>query len=361
MKRILPVIFAIIFLLAVSGLATSKTMPSEAVKDFVSRCTLLTEVKHDNLTVIPVSAPERTADSRLLTLDEAMKEGTLLVKEVSESGNVNSLAVWNESKHYIYIMAGEILAGSKQDRVLKEDVLLPPDSGKVIVNVYCVERGRWTYKSDKFYSGEMAANISVRQSARDQKSQSAVWSEVSKTNQSLGAAAPTESLSRSIDGEKVKKERALYAGRLKDLPSRYPKANGVIVLINGKVLVADLFSSRAMFQKLWPKLSDSYVLEAISRKDSQVSSKFTSPRTFLNEIKGSTIKYSNGAGAGQNVEITSPGVVGSGIVHLGLPLHMEVFPRSDEPVVKPTPGIRRDYNNINAPNNPQQQIGPMND
>lgn len=39
------------------------------------------------------------------------------------------------------LLAGEILLGGKQNRVLTEDILLPPGSGPRNVGVYCVEGG----------------------------------------------------------------------------------------------------------------------------------------------------------------------------------------------------------------------------
>ncbi len=42
------------------------------------------------------------------------------------------------------LLAGEILLGGKQNRVMTEDILLPPLSAPVDLQVYCVEQGRWS-------------------------------------------------------------------------------------------------------------------------------------------------------------------------------------------------------------------------
>ena len=53
---------------------------------------------------------------------------------------VNTLYIQNVSNDTIYIMAGEVVKGGKQDRVLAQDMILPPNSKKVDISVFCVER-----------------------------------------------------------------------------------------------------------------------------------------------------------------------------------------------------------------------------
>lgn len=351
-------ITAILLIGLLDSPALSKRLVKDPVKNFIRQCSLYPKIKYKNLVLVPVRAPEVSSNVSILTLDEALKQDVLIIKEVSESGQVNTLAMWNKGKQNVFIMAGEILAGSKQDRVLKEDVILPPKSGKVLVKVYCVEHGRWTYKSKQFYSEKKAANISVRQTARAGKSQSMVWNDVARTNRALEADAKTESLSKSHEAPVIRRNREKYVGQFADIPSKYPKANGVIVLVNGKVMVCDLFSSRTVFKKIWKKMLDSYIIEAISRRDSDVPSDFDSASDFLNEVEQATISYTPSPGMGQNVEITSSTIAGAGIIKNSLPYHLDIFPTLKETDTEPTsPGIRRDYNRV--PQQQQQQVIPQ--
>jgi len=344
-KCFLIALLAVALILIQVGSALSrKIAPHDPVKKYVSKCSFFAPVRYKNLTIIPIRGEFYSSrNGGFLTLDEAISSGSLIVKEVSRSGSVNSLAVINDSKKPVFIMAGEILRGSKQDRVLKSDVILPPKSGKVIVDVYCVESGRWAYKSDKFSSANQTANISVRQAARESKSQSGVWDSVAKTNKKF-KAAPSGSLSRSFESSEVKRDKVAYTRRLVNIPAKYPRANGVAVLINGRVLVVDIFSDRRIFKKMWNKLADSYVLEALSQRNSRVSSDYTKASEFLAEVQTAKISYSRARGAGKRIEISSMEITGSGILYNNSPIHLDIFPRAKK-YKKPykSPGIRRDY------------------
>lgn len=348
---VIVVFIAFLILIQAHNVISAKSIPQDPVKAFVGNCTYYAPVKSRNLTIIPMRAPDdKLRFSGLLTLDEAISSNALVVKEVSSSGSVNQLAVTNNSKKTVFIMAGEIMRGSKQDRVLQSDVLLPPMSGKVLVDVYCVEHGRWTYKSDKFYSQNQAANISVRQAAKDKKSQTAVWDSVAKTNESF-KAAPSGSLSESYSAPEMKRERKEYQRDIIDIPGTCPDANGVIVLINNRVLVADIFADRSLFKKMWPKLVDSYIMEAVSKPEDYTGSSLSRASDFIDLILEARINYTMAPGTGKHFEISSNEITGSGILHNNTPVHLDVFPRSKDEVKPYNSPIRRDYQN-----NPQQQI-----
>ena len=84
----------------------------------------------------------------VVTLDEARQRGDLRIVE-REHATVPTLIVENRGKSHALLLAGEILLGGKQNRVLVEDVLLPPASGPRDIGVYCVEQGRWAGRSEE--------------------------------------------------------------------------------------------------------------------------------------------------------------------------------------------------------------------
>lgn len=342
---------ALLIIMQAQSVTSARSIaPFDPVKVFVGKCTFYSPVKSRNLTIIPLKAPDELSRSTgFLTLDEAISDGVLVVKEVSSSGSVNQLAVTNNSKNTVFIMAGEILRGSKQDRVLQSDVLIPPMSGKILVDAYCVEQGRWTYKSDKFYSQNQTANISVRQAARDKKSQSAVWDSVAKTNTSF-EAAPSGSLSESYSAPEMKRKKSEYQDKITDIPGSYPHANGVVVLVNNRVLVADIFADKALFKKMWPKLADSYIMEAISKPEGSSGSSLSKASDLIDLIKAARISYKMAPGTGKHFEISSNEITGSGILYNNTPVHLDVFPRSKDQVKPYDTPLRRNYDNI-----PQQQ------
>lgn len=94
-----------------------------------------------NLSVFLIHAEPATgggsAAGAYLTLDEALATGQAAVYE---TGDVNELEVQNRSKdRALFIQAGDIVKGGRQDRVLSVDLILPPGSGKTPITAFCVE------------------------------------------------------------------------------------------------------------------------------------------------------------------------------------------------------------------------------
>ncbi len=75
-----------------------------------------------------------------LTLEEALDKGAVTVHE---TGSVGQLAIENTGKDEVLIHAGDIVKGGQQDRVLTTTMVLKPKSGKVPLDAFCVEQGRW--------------------------------------------------------------------------------------------------------------------------------------------------------------------------------------------------------------------------
>src|SRR5512147_764239 len=59
-------------------------------------------------------------------------------------GEVNRLVLVNNSNRPLLLLAGEIVTGGKQDRVIGKDRIVPAHSDPVDLSVFCVEPGRWT-------------------------------------------------------------------------------------------------------------------------------------------------------------------------------------------------------------------------
>lgn len=87
-----------------------------------------------------------------LTLAEAMRNRSVTVHE---TGQVEQLLIENTGDQEVFVQAGDIVKGGRQDRVLTISLLLPPRSGKISIGSYCVEQGRWTRRG-----GESAKRFS---------------------------------------------------------------------------------------------------------------------------------------------------------------------------------------------------------
>ncbi|MGQ0673568.1 MAG: ARPP-1 family domain-containing protein [Hyphomicrobium sp.] len=100
---------------------------------------------HDNLTLYFVHG--KSAEGPVpLTLEEALQKGAVTVHE---TGTVSQLAIENTGTEDILVHAGDIVKGGQQDRVLTTTMVLKPKSGKVPLDAFCVESGRWAARGSE--------------------------------------------------------------------------------------------------------------------------------------------------------------------------------------------------------------------
>src|SRR5438132_8209017 len=83
---------------------------------------------HGSLAVFWLHAALPTTVLDVVTLDEARARGEVVVSERADAA-VSVLVTENRGKRHVLLLAGEIVVGGKQNRVVAEDVLLPPVSG----------------------------------------------------------------------------------------------------------------------------------------------------------------------------------------------------------------------------------------
>jgi hypothetical protein len=238
---------------------------------------VLKPVTHANLAVYLIEGPQPAKGHRYLTLDEALEQKKVIVHETSD---VNELAVENLSgADEVYIQAGDIIKGGKQDRVFETDFIVPPKSGKLPIAAYCVEQGRWSRRGsetpDRFSSSKTAlASRELKLAAKHRKEQGEVWQKVSDVQEKLAAAvaAPVRaeqsasSLQLTLENDNVEKAADEYVRTFASAASKNPRVVGYAFAINGKMNSADVYGSHDLFVKLWPKLLQAMAVEAVSER-----------------------------------------------------------------------------------------------
>ena len=195
----------------------------------------------------------------ILTLDESRARGALTVIERPEA-TVPELIAENRGKAYVLLLAGEILIGGKQNRVLREDLLLPPWSGPRNIAVYCVEQGRWNEGRKDFDSRGSVVQPSVRSQVLRKAEQSRIWSGVAAASRSMAAPSATGSYQAIYDKPEVKAHLE-QTTRSFD-PTAAPTAVGAAVFVGPDLAGVDAFHSAGLFAREWPKLLRAYALDA---------------------------------------------------------------------------------------------------
>ena len=228
---------------------------------------------HGNLTVFLVHGKDST-NKTFLTLQEALAQKKV---RVYETRDVNELAIRNLSNQDIYVQAGDIVRGGDQDRMISIDFIVPPKSGRMPIAAFCVESGRWSKRgneeSAQFSSSEnMIATKDLKLAAKRERSQEAVWKNVSVAQEKLSAnvggnvqaPASASSLELTVENAKVKENTEAYIKALSGILQNKSDVIGYVFAINGHVNSADVYASRALFAKLWPKLLKASAVEAVA-------------------------------------------------------------------------------------------------
>jgi len=255
------------------GLAINAGAQSQTQDPATSSYRLSGPYTHNNLTVFLVHGKDQTSKT-FLTLQEALAQKKV---RVYETGDVNELAIRNLSNQDIYVQAGDIVRGGDQDRMISLDFIVPPRSGRMPIAAFCVESGRWNKRGNEasasFSSSEnYASTKDLKLAAKSKNSQQAVWDNVAlaqdKLSQNVGAVvnvtASASSLELSVETVKVKQATAAYINSFAGLLRNKPDVIGYVFAINGKVNSGDVYASRALFAKLWPKLLKASAVEAIA-------------------------------------------------------------------------------------------------
>lgn len=320
---------------------------------------VLDPIRHGNLTVFPVVSAKIYSTGEFLTLDEGLRSGEVVVTEAGSvqglvrrhgtpairhdgGAEVNRLVLVNNSKRPLLLLAGEIVSGGKQDRVIGKDRIVPPESDPIDLSVFCVEPGRWVATTEHFGASEalygknsgavggavpmaIMAQPSVRAKAMADKDQNQVWNEVNKQKAQMtvevSAAAPevstemaqTSSYAKVNENVAVKQQVDAIAKPIEhDYQSlihqlRDRNAVGVVVAVNGRIIWADIFASTDLLAKYWPKLVRSYASEAFVTRAKEVDVTVDRAQAFLGDMEGRRETIESEPGIYRHTEINGDG------------------------------------------------------
>jgi hypothetical protein len=245
-----------------------KTPPPAPPASLSESAKMLDPIQVESLTLTPiVSTKQTTEDQQLLVLDEAMPKKLVRIHEV-KGGDVNNLTLTNKSDQPLFLLAGEVIIGGKQDRIIGRNAIVPPKK-TLTVPVFCVEHGRWDNSTKEFTTAKALAHGRLRGSANFD-TQSDVWKEVAAKNEQRKTKSSTDTYrkvaSQQSDGTLGKWEKQLDTALAKLPDADKAKLVGFAVAVNGKVATVDVFDNPTLFKKLQTKLVRSYITEAIDVK-----------------------------------------------------------------------------------------------
>jgi hypothetical protein len=229
---------------------------------------------HKNLTIFLVHGSDLAGNRTFLTLQEALAQKKVIVYETKD---VNELAIRNVSNQDVYVQAGDIVRGGDQDRMISVDFIVPGRSKRMPIAAFCVESGRWNRRGSENNasfgsSSNFVTSKELKLAAKSKNSQQAVWENVKVVQDKLSAnvggvvSSPVSasSLELAVENDKVKESTEDYIKALTNITQSKTDVIGYVFAINGHVNSADIYASRALFAKLWPKLLKANATEAVA-------------------------------------------------------------------------------------------------
>ena len=297
---------------------------------------LLEPVTYENLSVFPVVSSSSYDTSWFLTLDEGLASGEVQVREQgseemvrnrdgvirpthSNGASVNQLVLINRNKRPLLLLAGELVSGGKQDRIIGKDRVVPAGSEPLPLDVFCVEHGRWSSGAN-FTDAKTIVHPSVREQATFQQDQTRVWNAVRsgttaeasesavviagapapppaalatpRITRTIQEEAPTESYQKIYESREVRSSVETYVDELQRKFARQTSGLkgehvvGVVVAYGGEVAWSDIFASSDLFHRYWHKLLRSYVVEALARPGYHQVASRDQAGEFLRRLNG---------------------------------------------------------------------------
>ena len=318
------------------------SVPSNPLTQAVRRLSVAEPYTHKGLTIFPLEAPRVDDSTDYLSLEEALDRDDLAIREKG-SGAVPVLLARNTGSRLILMLSGEIVAGGRQNRVLRDDVLLGRHSGWVELPVLCIERGRWHGRDEAFAKSSSLAAVGVRARVQAGVPQSEVWDGVSYYQSTLSAPSATEDLQAVQDSPEVQEAADEY---VKAFHKRWPRQTvGMVVARHGRIIAADIFCNAEVFQKHRDRILRSYAVDcyAMSKHAPEEGphrpAVMPGPRDaerFLERALGAHYDWRGTPGEGELLNVSGAGLSGMGLVYRGALLHASLFAQ-DEVIILPRP------------------------
>jgi hypothetical protein len=350
---------------------------AQAVRQTVRSLHLGEPMVDGALCILPFRSTLRT-QSRYVLLQQAIERGTMTITEVSDAGSVPHLLAVNKGPWPVLIFDGEELVGAKQNRIANATVLV--GVGKTVLPVSCVEAGRWSHRTASFDDGSYASHPRLRmekerqvyacmvaeehlrdaaqatrrapgapphraqaapadepqavRAMRYRSDQSAVWAEVSRTQDEMGVRSPTSALTDTFEAGRDKLEQMLHSLAFQPHPAddglhHVHHAVGVAVFLGGQFVCLDLLRPGRRFELLYAKLLRGYALEALLRK-SRAPKGFdpeaATLRLFAELLEAGLTEHA-AADLGTDLRLEGGQITGSGLVWQDELIQLSLFPR----------------------------------
>ena len=253
---------------------------------------LLDAISYRQVTILPIVRTAETPAGDYLTLRQGLAEKLVTL---TEHGDVNSVIVQNRSTKALLLVGGEMIVGGQQDRILGQDVLVPPGKTQT-VGVFCVEHGRWSGARQFGAAGGMV-DAKVRARAKNAHDQHQVWEEVAHKTSQAGASSATGTY-RAIGESKEQAIRPYREELLRQLDAlpEAKQAVGLAAAVNGRIVSVDAFAAPQLFAQYRERILDSAIVGALGVAEDRGAPKVSpaAVEKFLEKQPAATLRGAAG-------------------------------------------------------------------
>jgi len=185
---------------------------------------------------------------------------------------VNTLVIENKGDVPIFVLAGTVVKGGKQDRQIGQDFIVQARQA-LPVDAFCVEQGRWTPTREgaltggRFTAAPVLANSKVRAAGQYKKNQQAVWSEVAETNKAHKKSADSGTLFATLDDAEVARRMDALSTRIEGALASVSPADhlvGFAWAIDGRIQGVRWFAHRSLFALARQQLVKTAAVDALT-------------------------------------------------------------------------------------------------
>lgn len=318
---------------------TTIHVTTDFVASFLGNVSLAPRQAHKSLTLWPlIRGGEPSKAPEYITLSEAFARGQIAIDELQKGATVPHVQATNRGAVAVLVLFGEEIQGAKQNRIANASFLVPPHE-EVILDVSCVEHGRWSRRRGAAFEStgtvmssgvRRKMNTHVSESRRAglgfRADQGEVWDEIGERVRYSRAHAPSGAYAdylatRQRDLEEMASAFRTLRGQV-----------GFVACIGEEVAGLEAIGRPEVFEQAYPGLLRGYLIDAIDhalvrarRPATKPVSRFDAPEPFLAALANARVEASPSLGLGMDLRIEDERVSACALVAEEV-VHLTAFP-----------------------------------
>ena len=278
---------------------------------------------YENMTVVPILSDTNTPFD-VLDLKEGLKMGLVKIEECDNS-NIEQVKLKNNSVSPLILLDGEEIAGSLQNRIVAQTMIIPPKS-EMEIPVNCSEKGRNEYKSKFQYSDYIANSNTRRKKAYNKNNplQEVVWNSIDDLETDKNTFSKTKALRDSYEKNKYDIDSYLKHFKMEN------NQIGVICIVENKVGL-EIFNNHSLYEKYNEMLLRSYIIDSSNKEKINISN--NELENILSSIDANSFIKKEAVDLGKYYKISNSYGNGHILIYKNNMVHASFFKKIEEPAV----------------------------